>query len=436
MKSELVEYLIDSGILERKDIQRCVLRASMKKGSVVSEMIDGFDVDEQNLATTMADYWGLTFSEQASLSVHLDRLGSVPERLARKFGVLPVEDEGDAEFTIAVFDVDRAQPIIEQIRDKTGRVPALVVTTREAIHRQIARHYGGGEPPQQGESTDRDSSSAPAQGVMRKKARTKRPERTTKSTRPGQNDGSQTAEVVDLGEPTRQVEVGMDNPFMDLVQQTADPDGTVEVDQDEEESDDFFDEFDDESMAEAQPSQDSEPSSMDEDSGGAVSDVEEEFSTGLAEALEEFNADLDSEAEEVEPELIAARSSSLEWGEFQDGDSPLIAGRGSRPDGGTSGRTASSAPITEESGVFPVDRNNSGLFDFPEEHEDHGLTLAEVVDRQRRIIDKLEREIEYQKGILQTMAELLVEARVLSKRKLKDRLKSFKDAQRNKQKKS
>lgn len=75
-----------------------------------------------------------------------------------------------------------------------------------------------------------------------------------------------------------------------------------------------------------------------------------------------------------------------------------------------------------------MERDPSGFFRLEEESAGE-LTIMEVVDRQRKMIRKLEREVEHQKGILQTMAELLIEARVLSRRKLKARLKALRQQQ-------
>ncbi len=416
MKRKLVDHLVNHGIVERNDVQRCVLRASMNEGSVIDEMTERIDVDERELAAAMAEFWGIEFWDR-SFDTKKSNTEVISVEQARSFGVLPVGSDGNERIQrLAVYDVDKARPIIEKIRKKTGVSPTLVMAPRELVEQEVRRHYGVGAP------TSTKGNEKPRSGtghgvVYKKRSRSGRPSRTTR--RPKKVKGATTSPGKDVAaaddaQPTRQVELGADNPFMDLVRETAPDEDATSVGADQPKtqvigdgSDDFFADFDD-----------------------------DDDSDDLTGALDEFDADLDDDpAEKAEDPPMLSTSSSVNWGDFGDSTSrdpssrALVAEASPGFDNSSVGRSES---VTEESAIFPVDRDQSGFFSFPDEEEDDQLTLAEVVDRQRKIINKLEREIDYQKGILQTMAELLVEARVLSKAKLKKRLKAFKEEQRRK----
>jgi hypothetical protein len=417
MEQKLVDYLVNRGLVGKKDMQRCVLRASMNKKSLVDEILDRLELEPRRLADSMGDYWGLEVWGQPSFEVDTPVLRSIAAKLAKKYGVLPVEkNEGERLFKLAVYDVEKARPVIEKLRDKTGVSPSLVLTPRDVLVAEVNRHYGNDS------SANSKPERSQSQGaVIDKKSRRSRPERSTRSaTGPG-GSGIIERPTADDGGPTRQIDLATDNPFMDLIQQTADDgkgsksglEGTPTRDVVLEGEPEFFD--DDEDITVDEP----DVALRQVEAGG-------DGSAQIESALEEFSDHL--EENDNRERLPVATSSSVNWGQFgddEDRQSPL--GGGARPDGRVFG-PGEGGTTSEESGIFPVERD--GFFDFDEAQAAEDLTLAQVVERQRRIIDKLEREIEYQKGILQTMAELLVEARVLSKRKLKSRLKAFKEEQR------
>ena len=438
MKRELVNYIVDAGLVERKDIQRCVLRASMNEEvSVVDEVVDRLDVDQQELASTMAEYWGLDARGDKPFDIAPEVLKVIPEHLAEKYGVLPLSNDETQGFEVAVYDVEKARPVIEKIRDKTGAPPTLVLTARGCITDAISAHYDKGVATAVVEQRE----SAAGHGVLDKGSKRKRGAEPIPRNSPKGATGSR-PESSDEAEPTRQVDVAADNPFMDLAGDAGDGNSVDDEPQPTR------------AMEGAGPdllgtgkTQNESESAKSEPTGRSDDEKQTADDSGLAGALEEFDAELeeaDDDELDSDPELTEP-GSSVNWGEYQTDDDSAFpglnagnstsgfqsedSGHGSRPDGAA----ASGARRHEESGVFPVDRGGGDFFDFEDEERDkEEVTLAEVVDRQRHIIRKLEREIEYQKGILQTMAELLVENRVISKRQLKSRLRAFKEEQRKK----
>lgn len=441
MQRKLVDHLVETGLVARGDVQRCVLRAKMGKGSVVDEMVERLEVDEGELAAAMAEFWGMECDRGDSLPPAPAWQSTVTRQRAEEHGVLPVEGGDDDGLRLAVYDVDKAQPVVEAVRDETGISPELVLAPRDVVQAEIQRHYN----------------SAALSGVRRMPSKPGEEELMTRKTptagvdaldgTEGASTGGSTPSRTD-GAPTRQVDLAADNPFMDLVQESAKPNGepATEPDPDskplpkpepkpvgvEEAPADFFSDLDEDSVG-----FDDESESFDDESSGEFDDIVpddgavDEFDA----ALQEFDEELGVEESEAEA-LLMAESSSVNWGDFGDvgGQSgPAPAAQEVHPAGSNPG--ASMTPPTMEgsqSGLIPNRRGRSGVFDIPDEGPDGELTLAEVVSQQRKMIRKLEREVAYQKGVMQIMAELLVEARVLSQQKLKKALKAFKEEQRKK----
>lgn len=470
MKRKLVDHLVKSGLAERKDIHRCVLQASMNGGSAVDEITERLDIDDRELAARMADYWGLNSGDPQSLEIEDEVLAMIPGKVARTFGALPIRRTEDG-VVVAVYDVDKARPLSEKIRDKTGRAPSLVIAPRNALMEAITERYQlDGDPPSE-ETADPGGAAVLNSGGQKKNPRRSRPSRTTANT--GESPDENKTSTIDAGptrqvdtarseptrqvdfadpEPTRQVDVASDNPFMDLVEKEksnegdtstkndAPSDEEVETQAFEHPPADLFASTDQQnaplaaqlsSTADAADTGDQSSVESNAETGGADSEPED-----LAGALQQFDAELDKSDDgeaSSEKDGYLTTPSTVHWGDYDDTQSVLpeddsAPGGGSRPDGALAGES-SAGSTTEESAIFPVRGESSSVFDFDDDG-DEGLTLAEVVDRQRHIIQKLEREIDYQKGLLQTLAELLVEARVISKRKLKESLRAFRKSHR------
>lgn len=136
----------------------------------------------------------------------------------------------------------------------------------------------------------------------------------------------------------------------------------------------------------------------------------------ITRALSDFDSFLDG-AEDDDlagapsgPELVSSDpnlSSPGAWGY----DQPQVSGVFSRYE-----------EETEEG-----DSDEFDLFDEEEGEEPRERTLQEIVSSHEKHIRRLEKRVVYQKEVIQVVSELLVEARVISKRELKKRLRALRD---------
>lgn len=432
MEKKLVEHLIQSGIVSRKDIHRCVLRAAMSDNSVVDELVERIKIDTAELAEKMAEYWGLSVWRDPRLRANRRSLDILDAERAEKYGALPLEaDIREETITMAVYDVEKAQPAIEKVRQLTGISPTLVVCPRELLIREIYRHYRGPaeDPTPSGPIVEQGSRREPIAAALHRKAA--RPGSSNSLTERGSRD--------DDPAPTRQVDLTEDNPFLDLITETGrreredQPTQAILGD-----IDDFFEDIDgfefemptSEVRTPSAPSNTSTPPSR--PVRRVLPDVEDEvnvFSSdpSIGGALEAFDAEL---SESVKEPAISPHS-SIDWGVADKGGflERESTGAESRSLRGNSTRDPYDV---EGSGIFPLESESRGSLGGLDSESVQELTLQEMVGRQRKQIERLQREVEYQKGVLQTMAEFLIEARVMSRRKLKNRLKALKTEQKKK----
>ncbi|TXD38509.1 hypothetical protein FRC98_06395 [Lujinxingia vulgaris] len=459
MERQLVDHLVAQQVVSRQDIQRCVLRASMSKGSVVEELITRAGVDERQLARAIAEHLGLRVHERPSIQAQPEALALVSSERADEFGVLAITyNEAGGELEVAVFDADRARPVLQEVREATGISPSLVIAPRSTLEREIFRHYNHDH------AADK-TVAAPVQPPAMARARPPRH-------MPGDAHEPATRVVhLDDSGPTRQVDLHAateDNPFFDLVKNArgggARPSLSESTSPGPQPGEDFFDGFEDaftDALEEHQLGKESaprqtpkpaasalrsgsdagssaragaprgvassSPPSPRRSSGGAGA-PERDFGD-MAGALNDFDAELDASSDAYEQSSSSRLNNS---GFERRGRTGSHSHYNSRTGSGLIplDPNQSSAPGFDsgESGLFPIDRQPFGFLDN-DDHDgaENEPTLAQVVARQRQHITRLEREVEYQKAILQSLAEMLVEARVLSRRKLKARLKELRE---------
>ncbi len=194
---------------------------------------------------------------------------------------------------------------------------------------------------------------------------------------------------------------------------------------------DYIDDWDDDSEA-SESSGDEPPKHKNEaakagiNRGGRKSKKPNGSQGPITRALNDFDLSLDEDDEDDQPPSgpeIASLDPNLSSSAFdrRDGsgaawgfDQPQVSGVFSR--------------YEEETG------DNSSEDDFDLFDEDNGpkqreRTLQDIVSTHEKQIRLLEKRLAYQKEVIQVVSELLVEARVVSKRELKKRLRALRDKQ-------
>lgn len=373
MEKKLVEHLVKSGVVSQALIQRCRLKASMRKNTVIDELASEEEVDQGALVGAMAEYWGLGYLAESRILAEEEALSLLSFEEAQAAGALPVEaalEEGVV--TLAVYDVEKAKSAVEKLRRMMGVAPTLLIAPRDQVLAEIDRHYR--------ERVEME---------IRRRYRLDEEEQEA---------------------PTRQVDLARDNPFFDLIEESGRKTSKIEeatLEEGPREEGDFFGEF---SRREERRSR---------------SQVTTRRTT-ISAALEAFDEELATK--ELDPVEEPILGDAGDWGEGGDEAIPYY-------DAPASGRSISGAGEFakgfEVSGstIFSVDRQLGRPLEFDSAGEEDLEALLSLVNEQRRLIQRLERQVEHQKGILQTFAELLIERQVLDRQELKVRLKALKQEQ-------
>ncbi|QDG49838.1 hypothetical protein FIV42_03510 [Persicimonas caeni] len=142
----------------------------------------------------------------------------------------------------------------------------------------------------------------------------------------------------------------------------------------------------------------------------------------ITRALDDFDSFLDGADDQDD---LASPASPTSGPELVSSDPNLSSGGG--------GAWGFDQP--QVSGVFSRYEEETGesdsdefdLFDEEEGEEPRERTLQEIVSAHEKQLRRLERRVAYQKEVIQVVSELLVEARVISKRELKKRLRALRD---------
>lgn len=461
MDRKLAEHFVDHAVVTRQEMQRCILRASMEKTSVIGELVGLSHVDENEVARHLASYYGYELLEGASIHAQPYALKLLSKELAEANEILPIQIDAVTDVvTLAVSDPLASKEIIASIEASMGKAPTISIVARSKLLREIYRHY-----------RPKDNDATPSAIVERGL------NMPTPALPPGAG-GSAAGKKKDHHQ-TRQIELDDDddellNPAKQTINGTsADPISLDDFDLglkapdpvDYGEPVDFG--FGPGGPPKAKVTTPApKPSALDGGrspipGAGAVSRAGlsqvgrrgvnasqssmesvgsglfalEESSPGKAKAKPSRSA-----AGTPKPTTAKPRESNDIAGALNQFDAFLDEHKGDESGFGLAGpnwntparRPGFASPpgfSVEDSDASSLHSSQGGgedafdLFEEPEAPERQvEMTLHELVAQNQRTIGRLEREIEHQRNVLQTLSDLLIEARVLSRKQLKDRL--------------
>ncbi len=408
MERQLVEHLVNHDLVSRQEMQRSILRASMRKSTVVEQLLEDGQVDESLLARLMADYYGYAYLDSVNIDAQPYALKLISGELAEKHGVLPYKvDAAREQVTLAIYDPVQATDVVELLRTAMGTEPEIVITARGRLQREIFRHYRGTNDDATPAAVLTETAEHEGAGLGRHLVETRElsaisPEllsERAQSAPPPLPDGIRERST---------------SGFSGLYESAKPLSGVL-------------------SLAPAGQGRSRSRSGGKGgdadflDSGGptrAVSDATGfQFisdSADFAHALDNFDAALE-ESMPLSFDSGFGRGSNLEHRTGSDLHSLSSLRLANDPAGLREGGPSS---------VLGASQDEFDLFDEPgEKKEETVLTLQQIVEQNHQKIRRLEREVEHQRAILQTLADLLVEARVISRKQLKDRLKALRKSE-------
>ena len=135
----LAQMLVEGGIISADGVNRAQEDARRERLPLGQILVRDELVASKVLATLTALNLGLTMVELRSENIDRAAVHLVPEDVARKYLVLPVNQK-DGHLTVAMADPTDLQ-LLQDLTARTGRIIDPVVTTREDIQEHIDLYY-------------------------------------------------------------------------------------------------------------------------------------------------------------------------------------------------------------------------------------------------------------------------------------------------------
>ena len=376
MDRRLIDHFVNANLLSRQEMQRAILRASKDKTGVVTQLLDAGLIEDELLAEQIADFYQQELVLGHDINVDPGALGLLTEGIALKAGALPYAYEpGTNRLMVATFDPERAKDVLDMLSSATGQQPLVRVAPRSWLLEQIPLLY---QQPRAGQELRGSRTNFGPGARGQSNAFSERPASGVHRVRRGRDAGSRMS--------TRQLN------------SSPDINGAL----------DDFDDFlkDEEPVLSPRSSFAGRPNTfpgMESQQPLTQQPARTKRARRAQRAPDDSFANLSGGPAFWENEVSTAQNQSR-WG----WDEPS---------------QAAPAPVaTARPGSQPKPKGNFSLFDQPAESSAKDLTLQEIVEQHHQKIKGLKEEAQRQREVIQALADMLIEARVISRRELKRRL--------------
>jgi type IV pilus assembly protein PilB len=117
-ESELKEFILDSGLVSRKEVEAADKEAKERKQSVGDILVSGGQLSSDALRRIKAYVLGIPFVNLKDRKIPLEVLSLIPEPIARTHSIVAFR-KGDKELEVAMLDTEDL-PAIDSVRKTTG----------------------------------------------------------------------------------------------------------------------------------------------------------------------------------------------------------------------------------------------------------------------------------------------------------------------------
>ena len=128
---ELKEFIVDSGLVSKKDIDDAAVEAETKEQSLGDILVSRGSLTEDALRRIQAYVLGIPFVNLKEHQIPLDTLSLIPEPIARTHNIIAYKKDGDS-LEVAMLDVEDLASI-DSVRKKTGLKILSRLTDVESI---------------------------------------------------------------------------------------------------------------------------------------------------------------------------------------------------------------------------------------------------------------------------------------------------------------
>ena len=137
-EGELKEFIIDSGLVPRKDIDAAAVEAEKRGQSLGDILVSRGSLTEDALRRIQAYVLGIPFVNLKDHRVPADVLSLIPEPIARTHNLIAYKKDGDS-LEVAMLDVEDLASI-DSVRKKTGLKILARLTDTESIKHALLQY--------------------------------------------------------------------------------------------------------------------------------------------------------------------------------------------------------------------------------------------------------------------------------------------------------
>jgi len=150
IKEQLGQVLVQRGIITPEQLEQA-LAAQKEKGGFLGEILTelGFTTEEE-IAQALAIQHDFPYLPLANYEIDGEVTKLIPEGIARKYCVLPIDKMGDILTCVMANPLDRE--VVEEIEAHSKCKIELFVATYTEIKEAIERAYAQKQPPEGGGS--------------------------------------------------------------------------------------------------------------------------------------------------------------------------------------------------------------------------------------------------------------------------------------------
>ncbi len=374
MDKRLADLLSSSELLTRAEVQRKILKSKALKSSVIAQLFQE-GTDEAKLADVFCEYLGAKRVDESNFEMNSTALQFLSKKMAEKNGVLPFQLSQNADrLSVAIFDPESTEEVVQILKTASGNQPLIYVARKSWLIKAIRHYYFGEEWA--------DKPTPKAQSIPRQPKR----EKAAILSPPNTNT------IAKLQPKRRTVLTPIE---MDI------PKGEMYSESEAKILDEIS--FGENWEEQARPKRKSKPTPepTPEPKRQKKKKKVEKKQTSVDQALNDFDSFLENQNGTPKVTSIDPNVSD-------------VPGWTSPP--ANQGNSSFFGSWDEEA------PDKSGGFDLFSEADDSNDDINEFIESQSKKIAKLERDLDRQQSIIQSLIDILSEKKVVSKRDIKKRM--------------
>jgi type IV pilus assembly protein PilB len=138
LESDLKNFILDSGLVPRKDVEAADLTAKERKQSIGDILVSEGALSESGLRRIKAYVLGIPFVNLKDMKVPFEVLSLIPEPIARTHSIIAFK-KSDTELEVAMLDTEDL-PAIDSVRKKTGLKILPRLTDDDSIKHSLLQY--------------------------------------------------------------------------------------------------------------------------------------------------------------------------------------------------------------------------------------------------------------------------------------------------------